>query len=189
MDKELKKNIKSAKKENDWKRCVDICRAALVESKASDKSDLYGLKLNLALALLKEKDKNNQNLIESIRVYKEILDEVEGYSDKWGEAHRSLGYAYSINRTDDKGESLLKSIKHYENALHVIKKTKKPLLWASIHAEIGHSYMALKKGKKLSNIKLSILHFKEALTVFNKEKYPEEWQEISNALNGIIGDE
>jgi tetratricopeptide (TPR) repeat protein len=185
MDEELKRKIKDAKKTGDWNKCISICRNALAEIDSSNKSDLYSLKLNLALALLKEKDENGQNLKESIKIYEEILCDFKTYSDEWGEAHRSLGYAHSINKYDDRDDNLLKSIRHYECSLHVIKKAKNPLLWASIHAEIGHSYIALKKGKRSNNIKLSISHFNKSLTVFTQEKYPEEWQEMSNALKEL----
>lgn len=188
MDDKIKDKIINAKKALDWEKCIKLCRQAIKENGKLGGAELYGIKLNLALALLNIKDKKNRNCREAIDIYKDLISEVKLYSDKWGALQKNIGYAYSVDISGDRDVNLFNCIKYYVNSLSVVKKGKNDTLWASINAQIGFAYMALEKeGERSEKSELAVKYFNEALTVFNKERYPEDWKEISDALRAVIG--
>lgn len=179
---EIIKKIKNAKNEKNWSECISLCRSAL---NTKDEVAIYGIKLNLAFSLLKERDKDGRYCSEAIKIYNSLIPGIEKYSERWGEIQKNLGYAYSINPCGNKEDNLLESIKYYKKSLKVISKENSPVLWASINAQIGFAYQSLQKGWDPNIIDKAIWYFNESLKVFKNEQFPEDWKEISDAVEEL----
>lgn len=184
-DNSVKEAIKEAKKRKDWTSCIRLCKEALRNAPESAIEETYSLKLNLAFALIEERDNSRGNCEEAIAIYEGLLSYVESLSNRWTSLHRNLGYTYSARLEGNRDNNLLTSIHHYEQALKGMERNGEAELKASISSEMGFAFMELRTGKREKNIEQAKQCFRDALAVFTEMKHPEEWREISSALASL----
>jgi tetratricopeptide (TPR) repeat protein len=179
----VKEEIISAQNDGDWKKCIFLCKKALNGNISCDASDLYGIKISLALALICEEENLINGCEEAIDIYKDLIHSAKKDSTEWGQLQKNIGIAYAKRIKGNKDKNLLKSISYYKKSLATYEKIKDEKTWASIKAEIGFAYMKLREGSIANNAIDASKNFKEALKIFNKSKHQEEWREITESLN------
>lgn len=183
MVRNVKKEIIRAQNDGDWKKCIELCKKALCGNISRDLSELYGIKISLALALLCEEENLKNGCEEAIDIYKDLILSEKKDSVRWGQLQKNIGIAYAKRLKGNKDRNLLKSIAYYENSLGIYEKIKDEKTWASIKAEIGHAYMKLREGSMANNAIEASKNFKEAMKIFSKSKYQEEWRQITESLS------
>jgi hypothetical protein len=186
---ELKLDVKAFKKAENWVRCIELCREALVIAKPSSFADWYWFKLNLAQALTRaESTRQARNVEEAIAIYHEILKEVppkeQGF--RWAHTHRCLGFAYDLRSSGSKVENLEKMIEHMSQALSVFTKEAYPEDWAITNAAIavGYSARLLGQENRRSQGKSQTCHQASRGFALDPQpgKIPEDWEESEEEL-------
>lgn len=182
---ELKLDVKAFKKAENWIRCIELCREALVIAKPSDFSDWYWFKINLAQALTRiESTQRGRNIEEALSIYHEILKEVDVKEQpfRWAHTHRCLGFAYDLRSSGNKVENLDKMIDHLTQAISVFTKENYPEDWAITKAALAVAFSAKKTGDMKENLKQAIQCLEDSRIVLTYDRYPDDWQESEEEL-------
>lgn len=177
--------IVAAKERDDWKACIELCRAALKDISKLGVTDRFRLWKFLALALLEVDTNKDVNCEEAIQIYKTLIPQLDENSVEWEAIHRYIGYAYQERKTGERADNLSNVIYYYEQALSVPDNNIEDELLASIHAEIAYSLNELTELDSTNNNENLIQsreHLLKALEVFTSDQYPEEYDQIHAAL-------
>jgi tetratricopeptide (TPR) repeat protein len=185
---DLKAEVNRLKRAENWLKCINVCREAAAHAKPSDLPCWFWIKTNLALALTSaDSSERPQNLEEAIAIYKEILDQLPGRTDrfKWAHVQRSLAFAYDQRVEGNKTENLEQMIDHLSESLEVFNRDDYPDDWAIVKGALAVAYSARTIGEPAENLRMAIQNLEDSMSILTQERFPEDWEEAEEELSSL----
>jgi tetratricopeptide (TPR) repeat protein len=149
---------------------------------------LAGVRGSLAVALARDGEESGKNasLVESIALYRKVLNEFTRARAplQWAGTQNNLGVALEILGERESGTARLnESVAAYHEALKELTRARTPLGWAMTQMNLGNALRAL--GERESGtlrIKEAVVAFRNALHENTRERVPLQWAKTQNNL-------
>ncbi len=182
--------IKEAYLNQEWEKCIELCRNAIQHIPTLKTDKLYYAKKVLAIALLNVEDNFKNTCDEAIQIFEQLISQLEPLSDEWSKLQKNLGWAYYERPQNNRVNNLTRCIYHYKQALIGKYYEADKELLASIKAYIAYSLNELVlnfssefEQKEIKNmLKESHKYLKSSLEIFRSDQYPEEYKEAQAAF-------